>query len=294
MKVRHLFLWSFFLTLYGCSGQVVSKDFPYDIANANKKYNLTKELHEISGLSFSSKKKLYCIQDEKGIVYSYDLKKNAIHKEINFGKDNDFEGVALVGKKLYALKSNGTLYKIQHFNHSEKMKVTKITTFLNEKDDSEGLCYDKENNQLLIACKRSPNKNKDLKHIYRFDLAGQELIKEPYLIINVEDVYEMKKSGNTQKKYDKAMHKMGANNTIFNPSGIAIHPFTNDIYIISAEGNTLVVLDNLGKIIHTIHLKKSLFKQPEGITFDSKGTMYISNEGHGEKATIKSFKYISN
>ena len=104
----------------------------------------------------------------------------------------------------------------------------------------------------------------------------------------------MKKSGTTQKNYDKAMHKMGGNNTVFNPSGIAIHPITKEIYILSAEGNTLIVVDHEGRLNYAIHLKKSLFKQPEGITFDSKGTMYISNEGHGEKATIKSFKYISN
>ncbi len=294
MKVSHFFLWLFLFSLYGCSGQIISEYFPYDISNANKKYNLPKELHEISGLSYSSKKKLYCVQDEKGIVYSYDLKKNAIHKEIKFGKDNDFEGVALVGKKLYALKSNGTLYKIQHFNHPEKMKITKITTFLDEKYDSEGLCFDEENNQLLVACKRTPNKDKNLKYIYRFDLETQQLIKKPFLKIKVDDVYDMKNASSTQKKYDKVMGKIGANNTVFNPSGIAIHPFTSDVYIVSAEGNTLVVVNREGKLKYVVDLKKSLFKQPEGITFDSKGTMYISNEGHGEKATIKSFKYISN
>ena len=294
MIISRLFIGSFFFSLCACSGQVIPKEFPYDLANATKKYKLNKELHEISGLSFSSKKKLYCVQDEKGIVYSYNLKEKSVKKEIKFGKDNDFEGVAIVGKKLYALKSNGTLYRIKNFNDPDKMKVRKIKTFLNSKYDTEGLCYDEENNQLLIACKRTPKKKKDLKYIYRFDLETQELSKKPYLKINIEDVYTMKNSGDTQKNYDKVMHKMGANNTLFNPSGIAVHPITNEIYIVSAEGNTLVVIGHDGKLIHAVHLKKSLFKQPEGITFDSNGTMYISNEGHGEKATIKSFNYVSN
>lgn len=290
MKVAYLFL-LFFVVLNGCKGQVVPEGFPYELSKASKINSLTKELHEISGLSFSSKHKLYCIQDEKGTVYSYDLKKNKIVREIDFGKDNDFEGVALVGKKLYALKSNGTLYRIKNFNKKDDIKVEKITTFLDEKYDTEGLCYDKVNNQLLIACKRSPNKTKDVKHIYSFNLETKKLDKKPYLKINIDDVHLMKQSSMTQKGYDKVMHKSGGNNTVFNPSGIAIHPLSNDIYILSAEGNTLVVLDEDGEMLYATHLKKSLFKQPEGITFDSKGTMYISNEGHGEKATIKSFKY---
>lgn len=290
MKVVYLFL-LFFVVLNGCRGQVVPEDFPYDLSEASKINSLTKELHEISGLSFSNKHQLYCIQDEKGTVYSYDLKKNKIVREIVFGKDNDFEGVALVGKSLYALKSNGTLYKIKNFNKKDDLKVEKITTFLDEKYDAEGLCYDKLNNQLLIACKRSPNKSKDVKHVYCFNLETKKLNKKPYLKINIDDVHLMKESGMSQKGYDKVMHKSGGNNTVFNPSGIAIHPLSNHIYILSAEGNTLVVLNQEGKMLFATHLKKSLFKQPEGITFDSKGTMYISNEGHGEKATIKSFKY---
>jgi uncharacterized protein YjiK len=101
----------------------------------------------------------------------------------------------------------------------------------------------------------------------------------------------MKETGRIQKNYDKAK---GGRKTVFNPSGISVHPLTQEVYILSSEGNTLLVLAPSGKIIHAIHLKKSLFPQPEGIAFDSNGTMYIANEGHGEKATIKTFKYHSN
>ena len=133
-----------------------------------------------------------------------------------------------------------------------------------------------------------------LKYVFRFNLDTQKLIEKPYLTIDIEDVYRVKKSTNTQVNYDKAMNKMGNNNTVFNPSGIAIHPITNNVYILSAKGNLLVVMNREGKLLHAIHLTKSLFEQPEGITFDSNAMMYISSEGHSGKATIKSFKYISN
>lgn len=294
MKVICLLLFPFLLALNGCAGQIVIEDFPYELANATKTVELEKELREISGLSFATGNKLYCVQDEKGIVYLYDFENELIQNEIKFGKDNDFEGVAFLEDNIYALRSNGTLYCIKYFADSNKIDVLKINTFLDEKYDCEGLCYDLENNQLLIACKGSPGKKKNLKYVFRFNLDTQKLIEKPYLTIDIEDVYRVKKSTTTQVNYDKAMHKMGNNNTVFNPSGIAIHPITNNVYILSAKGNLLVVMNREGKMLYATHLKKTLFEQPEGITFDSNAMMYISSEGHNGKATIKSFKYISN
>ena len=78
---------------------------------------------------------------------------------------------------------------------------------------------------------------------------------------------------------------------VFSPSGIAIQPQTKNIYILSSVGKILLVLDKLGKKILTIQaLEKKITKQPEGITFDKKGTLYISSEGRSGKGRIFHFK----
>jgi uncharacterized protein YjiK len=38
-------------------------------------------------------------------------------------------------------------------------------------------------------------------------------------------------------------------------------------------------------------LNPSLFKQPEGLAFDRRGNMYISNEGAGGDANVLLFNY---
>ena len=75
----------------------------------------------------------------------------------------------------------------------------------------------------------------------------------------------------------------------FMPSGIAIHPDTKDVFLISSVGKLLVVLNKNGKIIDMAPLKRSLFRQPEGITFDKEGNMFISSEGRGKKGYILKF-----
>ena len=65
----------------------------------------------------------------------------------------------------------------------------------------------------------------------------------------------------------------------FRPSGIAKNPVTSEWFIISAVNKLLVVTDHNWKIKETCFLNSNIFNQPEGIAFDDKGNMYISNEG---------------
>ena len=54
-----------------------------------------------------------------------------------------------------------------------------------------------------------------------------------------------------------------------------------------------MVLSPEGQILHLEKLKSKVHPQPEGICFDSEGTMYISNEGRGEDGTIQQFRLLN-
>ena len=55
-------------------------------------------------------------------------------------------------------------------------------------------------------------------------------------------------------------------------------------------GDLLVILNPEGNVLAMIDLDDKLFRQPEGISFDENGMMYISNEGKETRATILAFK----
>ena len=77
----------------------------------------------------------------------------------------------------------------------------------------------------------------------------------------------------------------------FHPSGLAIHPKSGNIYILSSKGKTMMILSPEGKIIALEKLNKKIHTQPEGIVFDQDGTLYISNEGKkGGKGTNSVFQ----
>jgi len=64
----------------------------------------------------------------------------------------------------------------------------------------------------------------------------------------------------------------------FHPSCLARHPLTREWYIISSVNKVLLVLDDKWKV-SIVPAEPVAVQTPEGLAFDRKGNMYISNEG---------------
>ena len=76
---------------------------------------------------------------------------------------------------------------------------------------------------------------------------------------------------------------------ILKPSGIAIHPVSGDLYLLSTVPQLLLILSATGRIISVNRLNPELFEQPEGIAFDEYQNLYISNERVRHSANILKF-----
>lgn len=296
-----LFLW---LGIFSCQPQSSVCDsfsltlkadyqFPYDLQVADDDFTLPPNLSEISGIAILPKSdKIAAIQDEQGVVFLLNKKTGAIDKEITFRDPGDYEDIAVVGKDIFVLKSNGTIYKINDFE-ADNQQVTKIETELKKEADAEGLCFDAKNNRLLVACKGKVSADTAyLRGVFAFDLKNQTLSTSPVLTINIQSINAYLQSGEKVKYHEQIMgcFKEGKEGFAFAPSGIAVHPVSGEYYVISSVGKLLMVLDPSGQIIHIEKLKKSIHPQPEGICFEADGTLWISNEGkEGEPAKLSRF-----
>jgi uncharacterized protein YjiK len=268
----------------------------YNFSVADNKIELQQKLTEVSGLSFINKDTIALIQDEDGTLFFLDVNSKKIVKKISFSKDGDFEDLKILGDTAYILRSDGKLYEVLNIMSEEFRTVNKINTRLSAKNDTEGLCHDIKNNRLLIACKASPGEDasyKNKKAVYSFDLNSRSLSEKPIALIDVKEVEKKSHSSGFNSFVQKfaAFFSPANNNNYFQPSGISIHPVTGEIYIISAVGNLLVVMDPNGTLNDVIKLPESLYRQPEGIAFDNDANLYISNEGKQGKGNIIVLKY---
>ena len=253
-------------------------EFPYQLTEPDQLWKLPAELVEISGLSFIDNNRLACIQDEKGIIYIFNQKEGKVEQEIYFGDNGDYEGIEIIKNDAWVLKSNGTLYEVADYLKQEELKVKKYPTALTGRNDTEGLAYDHVNRGLLIACKGRPfadeiNGN-EYKAIYSFDHENKISDIKPFLLIKMDTI-----------KYYKG-------DETFAPSGIAIHPITENIFILGSVGKLVLVLSRKGEMLAMIKLNPKIFRQPEGICFSPDGIMYIASEGDGREGSILRFEPI--
>ncbi|MEM8907285.1 MAG: SdiA-regulated domain-containing protein [Bacteroidota bacterium] len=160
----------------------------------------------------------------------------------------------------------------------------------------EGLGYDPTSHSLLIACKGIPATGESFeiarlkKVIYRFDLREKVLQADPSFEISLTTIHDFLKTGCLEKNIEKLMSFFQPDqNLTFNPSALAIHPLSGNIYILSSSKKIIIVLDSQGEIIYLSRLNKKVHKQPEGLAFDADGTLYLSNEGKSGKAYIHRF-----
>jgi uncharacterized protein YjiK len=270
----------------------------YHLDEPMKSLELPSKLKEISGLDIIDQKALLAVvQDEKGNLYLVNKYDGKIETKIDFGKDGDYEGVEIVGNAGYVVNSSGTIYEITDISQ-ERSTINKYNTFLKSINDVEGLAYDSKNNCLLLACKGRPAEGEGLddlrqnKAIYAFDLKTKTLQKKPAFIISLSAVQEYLKNSAADdiSKKVREQFEPGVKSLQFNPSALAFHPQTDLLYILSSAGKTFMILDRSGNIRHLGRLKKKIHTQPEGIAFSSDGTLYISNEGSGNKGKIHVFK----
>lgn len=257
-------------------------NLPYNIFLPDKIIQLSNKLAEISGISYYDDKTIACCEDETGTIYLINIESGEITHSYKFTKDADYEDIEVVEdtlqdmeKNIYVLRSDGNIYRIKRLG-STSQKVKKYKSFLNNDDNAEGLCYLRDMNVLLIACKglAGPGAKRAL---YVFDLNEKEMLPEPLFIFGLDE-----STGKSIKNINMSRK--------FQPSGISIHPVTGYIYIISSVGKIILVINSEGEIVSLSSLPKDVFRQPEGICFFPNGDLYISNEGKGGKGNILQFK----
>ncbi len=254
-------------------------DVTYDFTQPTLEIRLPRMLREISALSMDEFGRLLAVQDETGFLFTIDPSTGEIIKRERFESSGDYEGVERVGDRVLVLRSSGHLYTVSAAN--PKRKTTSRQKLKLPGDcDAEALGYDDVEEILLVGCKSGDGvRGRRGRSIFAFDRSGGSLSEEPYLFI--DDDLLAQACGDCSKR-----------SRAFNPSAIAIQPTTRELYILSATNELLLIYSSESSKL--IKLKLDRLPQPEGLTFDRNGVLYIASEGQSKKATLYAFNPIKN
>jgi hypothetical protein len=252
-------------------------------------------LKEISGITFISDSVVAAIEDEHGLIYYYNIPKKQITKTFKFADDGDYEDIIKVKDDLFVIESKGDIYQIVDFNQNPS--VVKYKTLLKGKNDIEGITYDQEKNSLLLSIKEKnldKEDNDKFKNIYSFSLDTKIFNTIPAFKINlktIENHFKGDELTEISKRFLKAVGNKNQNE-VFKPTSITYKPNTKDLYVLSSLNNIIVVMSSKDSIKQIIPFHGKSFSQPEGIAFNSKGELYISNEGKKYQGNIIKIKKL--
>jgi len=262
----HLFL--FTTAIAACSQKASKYTSPagYKL-DKPEKYIMPASLLEISGITFKDGNSniLYAAQDEEGKVF-YLKPGDAKAQHTKFGKNGDYEDIAICRDKVIVLKSDGSLYAFpfSEIGRPEAVNVKEYKNMLPH-GEYEGLFYDNLTNQLYVLCK-----------ICR-DADASSTATGYILSVTAHGTIEQQGSFSISVKEIAAMAKK--EKMMFQPSAFAQHPMSHNWYILSSVNKLLVITDSDWKVKEVHHLNPSIYGQPEGIAFDKNANLYISNEG---------------
>lgn len=153
----------------------------YHFYAPDRGYELPELLREISGVAVMDSTTVFCIQDELGSVFQYDLRQGEIVNSYRFTDKGDFEDIALHDSTLMILRSDGHVffYDLRTWRISSiQMPVKSLNV--------EGLCID--NGYVYLANKDALiNSMGDTRIIYRSPLDNPAQL-ESYLEVNISSI----------------------------------------------------------------------------------------------------------
>lgn len=252
----------------------------YDF-NHPVRYKVPDELLEISGIAFNKgdSKLLYAEEDENGMVYYMKWGDRKV-KYSKFKETGDFEDMTICNGQVVMLQSKGKLYTFPLDEVGKKKKIDDVKKFEDMLPDGEfeGMYGDDETSKIYVMCKHceiDKTSKQTSGFVFQMDSNGKLVVTDQFKI-NVKHIAD----------------QLNAEKFNFHPSALARSPYSKMWFVLSSVNKLLVILDDKWRVKQVFKLNPAIFPQPEGMTFDNKNNLYISNEGDKlDPANVLKFTY---
>jgi len=222
-------------------------------------------LKEISGLAATADGRYLGHNDEIALVYELDPEHGGVIKSFRLGEAPeaaDFEGIAVVGGRVFLMTSDGVLYSGPEGADRQSVPYEKQATGLGARCELEGLAFEPAGRILLIPCKRPHDRSReDSVVVFRWSVDRRALASPASIAI---------------PRRELTRHLSGKD---FRPSAIERHPVSGTYFLLSANERALAEITPTGEIVAVRELPKEQHRQPEGIAFTPDLALVIADEG---------------
>jgi uncharacterized protein YjiK len=233
---------------------------------------------EVSGLALTVDGRLFAHGDESGLVFVIDPRGGAILKRFSIGTDAgdtraDFEGITLVGDRIFMVASNGTLYEFTEGADGERVDFVIHDTRLGNECEFEGIAFDSTQGVVVLPCKNVRMKTlRDQLVLYRWRVGGSADSAFAPITIPLRSVI----GSNPWKD--------------LHPSDVTVDPSTGNYVIVAAQEKALIEITPAGDVVRAVPLPGK-HAQAEGVALTSDGILIVGDEATTRPASLTLYRW---
>jgi hypothetical protein len=142
--------------------------------------------------------------------------------------------------------------------------------------ESLALCFHKPTKRIIFCAQEEEGEGRR-RALYYYSFTKMRYHEEPIFYFDADEVLaflERNKLFKTQADQCKSQKKIPK----VLPNAIAVHPKTNDFYLLCSEERLLVVFSPFGEIMDVTCLDEKLYTNPTDLHFNDRGDLFIANE----------------
>jgi hypothetical protein len=252
------------------------EDGYFDLQHPNSVQTLPMGIQPFSDIALLDSTHLLGLNQESGMMFVYDLNDHSVVPFLSWDMESKIRNISTLDSTLLLVDDAKHIHFLSSPYDSSSLTTLNLE---NEQFDPTSVCYHKETNRLfLIASNEERTEGYSNSSIYAYNLNQRKLNAQPLFSISGEDIEAFAIQNNLMiARSDLSIMDDTLESMNFTPTAIAVHPKTNEIYILSGSDHSLAVFNQFGEIVNFTTLDKNTFSHPSAMTFKKNGDLVITD-----------------
>ncbi len=253
----------------------VKEDGYFDLGHPESITSLPLGVKPFTDFTMMDSTHLVCIDEEIGGVLLYDISLNQSQGYLPTGIDSKIIEVSKIDSTIILVDEKMDV----HFLLPPYDSTSITTVSINEGSwISSGMCLHEATKRLfLISEVENENVSKSYL-VYAYNLNHRKLNESPLFEIKPSEIEFFAINNNLILPESKVIEGIDTVSEFsFVPEVMAVHPKTNEIYVLSSQDRSLAVFNQFGQIVNYTVLNQELFTSPKAMTFHPSGDLLLTN-----------------
>jgi hypothetical protein len=264
----------------------LKEDGYFNLAQSDQISLLPMGIESFSDIAFLDSTILICLQEDKSSLVLFDLSSNQVSTPITINLPNKIIDFSRIDSTIILLDDQVQVHFLLPPYDSSSL-VTENDILGNWK--SAATCIHESTKRMFILTQNNLEIDNPISNsIYTYTISKRKLNEKALFDISISDIEMFAIENNIatpQNKFTDLSDSLSQ--LIFNPTAMAIHPKTNEIYILSSENRSIVVFNQFGEVQDLFFLDEKLVSNPKAMTFHPSGDLLISNSDLMSPAIVR-------